>query len=238
MWPRPRVRWRPYLAEWLIILLVAYLYSATALLDFDPQQLQQSGEHNESATLPLLAEIGLKRYGRIPLWNPYMMTGLPHVGDLINHFWHPLSTLPVLLWGAINGMKVSVFLAFVLAGVGQWLFAHVFGLRGFVRLWAGLLFMLSGGIALLWRVGWYELLLGMAWFPWCFASLWWALQRRGRASLALTVICAALVLTTGGGYYPLGIIYLTNPCICATIRAERTGTDGHGFYSNRGELRK
>lgn len=200
--PGQWARWRFYVAEWCVILFLAYLYSGQYLLDFDAQQLQQTGEHNESATLPLLAEISLKRYGEIPLWNPYMLTGFPHAGDFINHFWNPVATLPVLVWGGINGMKVSVFLSLALAGLGQWLLAHVFGVRGMARLWAGLLFMVSGGLALLWRLGWYELLLGAVWFPWCFAVLWWALRRHDRASLALTAICIALVITTGGGYYP------------------------------------
>lgn len=202
-WRLRWLRWRVYAAEWAIILLLAYLYSSATLLNFDPQQLQQTGEHNESVTLPLLAEIGLKRYGEIPLWNPYMLTGFPHVGDFVNHFWNPVGTLPVLIWGGVNGMKVSIFISFVLAGFGQWWLAHVFGVRGFLRLWAGLLFMVSGGLALLWRLGWYELLLGAVWFPWCFASLWWALHKRDRRSLVVTAVCVAMVLTTGGGYYPL-----------------------------------
>lgn len=195
-------QWRFYAAECCFIFFLAYLYSGQTLLDFNAQQLQQTGEHNESATLPLLAEISLTRYGQIPLWNPYMLTGFPHTGDFISHFWNPVATLPVLIWGGINGMKVSVFMALALAGMGQWVFAHVFGVRGLVRLWAGLLFMISGGLALLWRLGWYELLLGAVWFPWCFASVWWALRRQDRTSLVLAAICVAMVITTGGGYYP------------------------------------
>src|SRR5688572_7816559 len=84
-----------FVLEWLLIILIAYFYSAGNLLNFDPKKLQQTGEHNESATLPLLAEIGLSRYGEIPLWNPYMQTGFPHAGDFVNHFWHPPSTLAV-----------------------------------------------------------------------------------------------------------------------------------------------
>ena len=49
--------WRPrsYFIEWLAILLIIFLFSRATLLDFDPHQLQQNGEHNESATLPILA---------------------------------------------------------------------------------------------------------------------------------------------------------------------------------------
>jgi hypothetical protein len=197
----PRID-RTMWSEWLVIVLVAFLYAGPTLLDWDPRRIQQSGEHEESSTLPILAEIGMLRYGEIPRWNPYMLTGFPHVGDFVNHFWHPVATLPVMLWGGIVGMKVSVFLAFLLAGLGQWLCAHVFGLRGLVRLWAALLFLLSGGLAFLWRAGWYELLLGAVWFPWCFAAVWWAVRRRDGTSVALAALSIAMVLTTGGGYYP------------------------------------
>ena len=197
------VFYRQLLLDGLIILVVAYFYCGASLLDFKKTDLQTSGEHNESATLPLLAEVGINRHGEIPLWNPYMLTGFPLVGDFINHLWHPVSTIPIMIWGGINGMKVSVFIAFVLAGWGQWLFTHIFGVRSFFRLWSGLTFMLSGGLAFFWRLGWYELVLGMAWFPWCFAALWWSLKRRDMFSLGLTALCVTMVLTTGGGYYPV-----------------------------------
>lgn len=226
------IRWfrhRTYLIEWLIILLILTGFSRVTLLDFNSRQLQQTGEHNESATLPLLAEIGLLRYGEIPLWNPYMLTGFPHAGDLINHFWNPVATLPVLVWGGINGMKVSVFLSLLVAAYGQWFLAHTFGIRGVFRLWAALLFALSGGLMLLWRLGWYELLVGAAWFPWCFALLWRALPRRDFLSIFLAAGTVALVLTTGGGYYPL---YLGVSLIVLTIAAllqSKRGARGRRF---------
>jgi len=189
--------------EWLLIIVLAYFYCGKLLLNIDAAKLQQTGEHNESATLPLLAEIGLWRYGEIPLWNPYMLTGFPHVGDFVNHFWNPISTIPIMLWGGINGMKVSIFLSFIIAGLGQWLFGYVIGLRRTFRLWSAILFMISGGLALLWRVGWYELLVGAAWFPWCFALYWRTLQRHTLTSVFLCSIAIFMVISTGGGYYPI-----------------------------------
>ena len=209
-------------AELAIVLAVAVLYAGDTLLDLDPTQLQQTGEHNESATLPLLAEIGLARYGEIPLWNPYMLTGFPHAGDLVNHFWHPPSTLAVWLWGGIDGMKISAFLAFLTAGVGQWWLAHVVGLRGAVRLWVSLLFLTSGGLGLLWHVGWYELLLGAAWFPSCFAAVWWALPRTDPGSTALASCLVAMALSTGGGYYPFYLLVGAGVLVVARLAfAER-----------------
>src|SRR5438128_2001057 len=53
--------WAP-IAEWAAIVAVAYAYAGATLLDFDPRQLQQSGEHSEFSTLSLLAEISVSRY--------------------------------------------------------------------------------------------------------------------------------------------------------------------------------
>ncbi len=209
--------------EWAILIAVITFYSHTALLDFDPHQLAQTAEQNESATLPILAETGLRRYGEIPLWNPYMLTGFPHAGDPVSHFWNPVATLPVLLWGGVNGMKVSLFLSLLVAGFGQWFLAHVFGVRGLFRLWAGLVFALSGGLAGLLWLGWYELLVGVAWFPWCFGLLWLALRRRDRLSLVLTALAVAMVITAGGGYYPLYLAVCLAVLTAAAVWRARRG---------------
>lgn len=202
-----------FVLEWLLIILLAYLYSGT-LLNFDAMKLQQTGEQNPSSILPILAEIGLQRYQQIPLWNPYMMTGLPHAGDLFNHFWHPVSTIPILLWGGINGFKVSVFLTFIVAGLGQWVFARLMGLRRVFRLWSSILFMISGGLVMYWRVGWYALLLGIVWFPWCFASLLHALQTRTLRSIIFASLAIYMVISAASGYHP---VYLAVSLAILTI---------------------
>jgi len=199
-------KWKIILLEWAIIIVIACGYSFKALLDFNPLQLQQTGEQNGNAVGPLLAEIGVTRYGEIPLWNPFMQTGFPQAGDLLAHFWMPFSTIPVLIWGGINGMKVAVFLEFITAGLGQWYLGQVFGLRGIFRLWSSLTFLLSGGLALLWRLGWCELLLGAAWFPWVFGIFWTALHNKKRLSLVFCAFCVSMVLLSGGGYYPFYLI--------------------------------
>ncbi len=195
-----------YALEWLFIILIASLYSGKTLLNFEADKLQQSGEQPESATLPLLAEIGLWRYKEVPLWNPYMLTGYPHTGDTLGHFWNPVATIPVILWGGINGMKVSIYLTFILAGLGQWAFAYVLKLRRMFRLWSSILFTISGGLALLWRLGWYELLLGAAWFPWCFATYLYALKKGTWRSIFLASAAIFMVISTGGGYYPFYLL--------------------------------
>lgn len=214
--PPRRLRAAQIVAELAIVVLVAYLYGGAVLLDFDPQHLQQTGEHNEAATLPILTEIGLVRHGTIPLWNPYMLTGFPYAGDLVSNFFNPIATVPVLLWGGVNGMKVSAWLAFLVAGLGQWALGYVLRLRSPMRLWSALLVMLSGGLGLFWWLGWYQLLVGMAWFPACYAASVWALRTRGRAPLALAALAIAMVLTSSGAYY---IFYLAGSLLPVFLAA-------------------
>jgi hypothetical protein len=210
--------------EFLLIILVAYLYCGKLLLNLDATKLQQTGEHNEISTLPLLAEIGLLRYGEFPLWNPYALTGYPYAaGDFFSFFWNPISTIPVTIWGGINGMKVSAFLCFVIAGLGQWMFGYVLGLRRTFRLWSAILFMISGGVALLWRVGWYGLLLGIVWFPWCYGLLLRALQKRTLPWVIATSLSVFMVLSSGGGYYPVYLfVSMAIITIFAIFHAERS----------------
>lgn len=196
--------WVGFALEFLLIILLAYFYCGKFFINFDPNKLQQTGEHNEISTLPLLAEIAMQRYGDIPLWNPYALTGFPYAaGDFFSFFWNPISTIPIAIWGGINGMKISAFLTFIIAGLGQWMLGYVLGLRRTFRLWSAILFMISGGVALLWRVGWYGLLLGIVWLPWCFAILLYALQRRSFPWIVASSITVFMVLSSGGGYFPI-----------------------------------
>ena len=215
-------RWTGFALEFLLIILVAYFYCGKLLLNFDATKLQQTGEHNEISTLPLLAEIGLWRYRQFPLWNPYALTGYPGAtGDMVSFFWNPISTIPVVAWGGINGMKVSTFLTYIIAGLGQWMFGYVIGLRRTHRLWSAILFMISGGLALLWRVGWYGLLLGIAWFPWCFALLLRALQRKTLPWVITTSVAVFMVFSSGGGYYPTYLLVcLATLTIISLFRAK------------------
>jgi hypothetical protein len=201
--------------ELVVILLVGLLYSRSALLDFNSLNLQQTFEHNEAATLSVLTELGLKRHGVIPLWNPYMQTGFPYAGDFVSSFWNPVATLPIWLFGGVNGYKVATFLSFIVAGLGQWFWGYRLGLRPSLRLWSALLFMVSGGLIVFWHLGWHQLLIGVVWFPAAFATMSWVCQSRSRLPVVLAALTITMILSSAGGYYflylpvLLGVLTLT-----------------------------
>ncbi|MDH5506497.1 MAG: YfhO family protein [Anaerolineae bacterium] len=188
--------------EIAILLVVTFFYGKSLLIS-DPTSLQQSGEHTEGATLPLLADIAIQRYGELPLWNPYMMTGIPHSGDPLTQFFNPISALSYYAFGAIRGLRISVFVAFFIAGLGQLVLGYVLQFKAPTRVWAALLFMLSGGLALLWRGGVYGFIIGAAWFPLAIASLIWALKSKRRFPLALAAFASAMLFLSGLMYWPL-----------------------------------
>ncbi|MCP4425202.1 MAG: hypothetical protein GY803_11965 [Chloroflexi bacterium] len=198
----------------IIVLLILAIGYTLPVFNGNQTVFQQTGEHNESLSIPYLTEIGFHRYGELPRWNPYMLTGIPHAGDLVTHFFNPVATIPVLLFGAVNGVKISLPITFFLLGLGQLLLGYVVGIRTWARLWAAVIFMCSGGIAMLWHVGWYGLLLGVVWFPYALALTIWSLRSQKRAPVVLTAVAIALIFLSGSSYwllYFLGSLLLLVP---------------------------
>ena len=130
---KPRFRRNVLLIEFAIILIVAILYG-NSLLNPDPTSLQQTGEHNEASTLAILTAVSLNRYGEIPLWNPFAMTGFPHSGDPLTEVFNPIQMLSYIALGPVRGLRASVLIALFLAGVGQLLLGYVLGFKFTVRL--------------------------------------------------------------------------------------------------------
>lgn len=188
--------------ELVIIMIAAFLYAGT-LIKIDPNRLQQTGEHNEGATLAILVDQSFKNKGEFPRWNPFMMTGFPHTGDPTTQFLNPIALIPVILSDGITGLKISVFISFIIAALGQLILGYILGFKFLVRIWSALLFMVSGGLAMLWRVGWVGLLIGVVWFPYCLALLIWALDSEKRLPLGLTAISISLLILSGSMYWVL-----------------------------------
>lgn len=80
---------KEFIVEVLLLLAIALSYGGR-LLNFSEISLQQTGEHNEAFTLPVLVDQALHHDAQFPLWNPYMETGIPHSGDPVSQFFNPL----------------------------------------------------------------------------------------------------------------------------------------------------
>jgi len=81
--------------------------------------------------------------GEIPLWNPYSQLGVPFLGNGQSAIFYPTMLLHLALppswsWTIAAALKLFV------AGVGVWVLAGKYGLRGSPRLLSSIVFMLCG----------------------------------------------------------------------------------------------
>ncbi len=160
-------------------------------------------EYERLAGVIIPIEIGLSRYGQIPTWNPYMNSGIPTISDAFNFLFNPFSSLPPLLLGALQGTKVSVALALLIAAWNAWALAKSMGIGTVGRVAAGVLYMASGGIAGKFNPGHVQLAISLAWVPLVLAGLWWTLRTKSRLAPILMAVAFALLFYCGNIYYSL-----------------------------------
>ena len=89
----------------------------------------------------------LRQTGHFPLWNPYLMGGVPYVAGMAGDIFYP----PSILLRAIVPVDVAMSLAFALhlflAGLFTYLFLRAWRLGFYAALIGGLAYMLSGFVA-------------------------------------------------------------------------------------------
>jgi hypothetical protein len=215
-----RKRWyHNHWVEWAIILLAVTLYCA-GILDLGAATRLPGNETETFQMLDWTLVNSLRDYGRFPLWNPFVQTGIPYIADPMLHVYNPVVTLPELLFGVHAGFKLGIYFSFLIGALGMWKLAEVLGLGRPARVWTALMFAFAGQPAARFFQGQYLFVLGFAYIPWIIASLLQvagALSRgvRERFSLferavtrpAITAaVSLALLFFSGNAYYQLYIL--------------------------------
>lgn len=186
----------------LICLSIIYSYP---LVNLDPD-LILLGETEVLTGIAMPVVEAFHQSTEFPLWNPYVQNGKSLIADPFLFVFNPFVSFPMFLLGVNNGAKIAAAIAFALAGVGMWTLMNVLNTRGPARLWCGATYMLAGGMpAHLWG-GHFQLAIGLAWVPWCFAGILYALEKRTRWSIALAALSPALLFLTGNLYIPLYVL--------------------------------
>lgn len=170
---------------------------------FNPEMRQTGLEHERLAGVLIPAEIGLRLYGYIPAWNPLMGTGEPLINNAFSYLFNPFYSLPVLLLGIVQGSKLAMILALLIAGYSMWALARSIGIGAVGRVTTAALYMMSGGIAGKFYGGHFQLGLSLAWPPLVMAGLIWTLRTRDRRAPVLMAVAFALLFFSGNIYYTL-----------------------------------
>jgi hypothetical protein len=142
--------------------------------------------------------------GPCALWNGSTRGGYPAVADTQSAILHPIVALPALIWGWVNGAKVTIAAALFLAGFAQWWLARVLRLGLVARVWTGCLAAAAGSMTGRMDQGSVVLLVSgaacaMVLPP--FIQLARDGRRRTAAILGLTI---GLALVSGQAYLQIG----------------------------------
>ncbi|MCP5039854.1 MAG: YfhO family protein [bacterium] len=150
--------------------------------------------------------------GRIPLWNPYQLNGLPFLAVPHSRIFYPPNWL--YLWPQ-TGIAIEVDLVFrwLFAGIGLWLFVRVWGMGHLAGFAAATSFMLSRWLvdALIWP----GIVDCAAWLPWTLLLIECAFRGRRWAPSGLA-LALGLQFTNGATEF---ILY--NGYACALYTALR-----------------
>jgi hypothetical protein len=187
----------------VLYLVLAYRFCGR-FFPLNSSVLAGNGDFEAHAVLDWLpAKVLLERH-ELPLWNPYIYTGLPLLGNPNVAYFEPLVQVPFLIFGPVNGAKIALVLAVAVAGAGQYWLCRVLGLGRVVSFVAGVISMASGALVARPASGLdFELGIQYAYIAPTLASFIVAMRRPRPGTIALAGICAALFLHSGNPYYVL-----------------------------------
>ena len=84
-------------------------------------------------------------YKQIPLWNPYMYGGTPFLANpILGDTYFSLTLILVQIFGAVIGIKISIFIHLLLGMFGMYLLCRHYNLKKIISLLPSFIFMLSG----------------------------------------------------------------------------------------------
>ncbi|HEY9515665.1 MAG TPA: hypothetical protein VIQ74_08310, partial [Gemmatimonadaceae bacterium] len=95
----------------------------------------------------------LRASGHFPLWNPYLMGGVPYVAGMAGDIFYPPSLLMRALFPVDVAMSLAFALHLFLAGLFTYVFLRSWRLGFYAALIGGLAYMLSGFVASLAAAG-------------------------------------------------------------------------------------
>ena len=147
-----------------------------------------------------------QRCGLCALWDGAINGGTPALADPFGARLHPVVALTTLLFGVINGAKLSLVIFFWLAGVAQWWLARTLKLGWLPRLWSAGLAVVGGHLAARMQTGQFAMIASTVSCSLALAAaIDLAATGRRRSAVALGVL-GALAIMSGHGYVQLTLV--------------------------------
>ena len=190
------------------IIFIAITIYCLGFLDFGTNNPLPGNESEVFQSLDKILEVSLKKTGEFPLWNPYFEHGFPFIADPMLHVFNPLFSIPVLLFGTLNGFKLGLYFSFLAAGFGMWWFGRILGMKAPSRVWIALMYAFAGPPVARFFQGQYLFTAGYGLLAWGLAGVIAAYKYQKPAYIGLAVLSLSLLFFTGNIYYPYYFVYV------------------------------
>jgi len=190
----------------LVMSGVTLLY-ASKLLNLDPNLGLATGEYQLHVGFITLFRRWLQGEIAFPLWNPVMGYGRSLIADPFLFVYNPFLSVPMFLFGVVNGTKMALVLNFIIAGVGMYILARSMGLSRVTSLWCGLLYMMSGALPSHLIIGQIQLTFSLGWAPWAAASIVRLIRSPGWGTACATALSQALFFFSGNLYHQVYALF-------------------------------
>lgn len=191
--------WSQLRREWV---WVPFLLAALSVLFFgeflSPDAGRYLGGEDVPGQLAPMLRLALDevRAGRLPLWNPYLASGLPLWANPQLGLLYPPNWLLLIL-------PLNVGLGWIIAwhvfwaGMGMYVWARGQAIGSGGALFAALAFAFSGFVIVRAIDGHPNFIATLSWLPWCMAALEHSLKTRSLTSALLLGIALAFAIYAG-----------------------------------------
>ncbi len=193
----------------IAVLVFAVSFYSAPLLNFDPSLILYGGEYQAhvGSVVPFIQWI--KEGAEFPLWNPILENGRSLIADPLIFAFNPFATIPMIVWGVINGTKIAVALNFFIAALGVWMIGKLLNFEMPTRLWTSLLYAFSGALSAHLNIGQIQLTFALGWLPWSIAAVLWVVKSRGYTPIVFASVAQAIFFFAGNLYYQVyGVVCL------------------------------
>lgn len=189
----------------LLILAVWAMIVGLPYLNLDPYVIP-TGREFGSAVQSHHIWTTFKECGWCALWNGSVQGGSPAFVDVYGSSLHPIVMLTTLNWGVINGSKISLVIAFWIAGLSQWWIARELRVGWLPRTWSAALAITAGHLAGRMEMGVFGVIFSTALCSLVFGGVLAVSRHGGRKMIVLLGVVIASALLSGQGYLQIGLL--------------------------------
>ena len=208
---KPKKREKLLVVAEIALIMVGAIVFCWNILDFNSSKFLVGNEFILLIQTHFVWDL-LPDCGSCILWNGMMNGGSPSFAELHNAPLHPLVVIPALLFGAVNGIKLTLLFSIFIAGVAQWKLSNSMGLKRLPRLWSAYLIMFSGQLSGRLESGNVGLILSGACAFWAFSELYDFVFRDDSRSLSVRLaVASSMCILSGQGYYQLAVLLVILP---------------------------